>query len=119
MDNRNLKQSQLEAIVKKMIDAAIKPDTTQREVARMYGFTEATVSRHVRAFKDKGEYRSFKKRGRPPETIQKLTNKQQQEICKIIEKSTPDKEGLNCVLWTRRAVRDLITRIMDYQTTYE
>ncbi len=109
MDNRNLKQTQLQAIKKKIVKAAIKPGVTQKAVAQMYQFTEATVSKYVREFKNKGEEGlKYKKRGRPLGSLTKLTPEEEKEICNILETSTPDKEGLGCVLWTRKAVRELI-----------
>ncbi len=111
MDNRKLKQIQLEVLMNKMVRASIQKIATQKEIAQMYGFTEATVSRRVTAFRASGEVAlKYKKRGRPAHTIQKLTDEQQNTICNMVEKSTPEAHGLNCVLWTRKAVRELIER---------
>ncbi len=111
MDNRNLKQAELQILRRKIVEAAIKPGVQQKAVAETFGFTEATVSRYVRAYKAKGEFGLiYKKRGRPAETISKLSNDEQGQARHIIKKSTPDKEGLQCVLWTRKSVREMIEK---------
>lgn len=109
MDNRKLKQDQLEAIRKKIVASSLQEGVTQKAVAKMYQFTESTVSRYVKKYREEGEdCLANKKRGRPKGQLKKLSDAQETEICRIIEESTPDKEGLECVLWTRRAIREMI-----------
>ena len=109
MDNRKLKQGQLEAIRKKIVASSLQEGVTQKAVAKMYQFTESSVSRYVKKYREEGEGGlANKKRGRPEGLLKKLSDAQEAEICRIIEKSTPEKEGLECVLWTRRAIREMI-----------
>jgi len=103
--------TQLSALRRKIVEAVVLKKKKQKEVAQMYGFTEASVSHYVNAYKIRGESSLlYEKRGRKPQTCTKLPLKDELEIQDVICKNTPDKVGLPCVLWTRKAVREYIER---------
>lgn len=109
MDNRNLSPRELSVLRRKIVEAVVVQKNSQKSVAEMYGFTEATVSHYVRAYKEKGS-ESFepKKRGRPLQSCTKLCPEDEEQVRHVIETQTPDQVGLECVLWTRKAVRQHI-----------
>ena len=77
----------------------------------MYGFTEASVSHYVNAYKIHGEsILLYEKRGRKPQTCTKLPLNDELDVQDVICKNTPDKVGLPCVLWTRKGVREYIEK---------
>ena len=111
MDNRKLFVSQLSALRRKIVEAVVVKKKKQKDVAQMYGFTEASVSQYVTAYKTTGESSLiYKKRGRRPHSCTKLTEKDELDTREAIVKNTPDRVGLPCVLWTRKAVREYIEK---------
>lgn len=114
MDNRNLLVNQLSALRRKIVEAVCIKKHSQKHVAQMYGFTEASVSNYVTAYKAKGEASLiYNKRGRKPRSGSKLTAQEETDTQETILKNTPDKVGLPCVLWTRRSVREYIEKKYD------
>ena len=111
MDNRNLLVTQLSALRRKIVNAAISKERTQKDVARIFGFSESTLSQYVNAYKAQGEASLvYKKRGRKKNSCTKLSPDDEMEVQATIRKNTPDGVGLNCVLWTRKAVREYILK---------
>jgi len=95
---------------RKIVEAVVVNKNSQKGVAQMYGFTEATVSHYVRAYKNEGNAGLiYKKRGRPLQSCTKLCLENEEKVRDIIEHHTPDQVGLDCVLWTRKAVCQYIS----------
>jgi len=109
MDNRHLSPKELDIFRRKIVDAVIDKKFSQKIVSEIYGFTPASVSRYVQEYKKHGEASfTHKKRGRTVGTMCKLSTVDQETVMILIEKKTPDEVGLDCVLWTRKAVREYI-----------
>ncbi|WP_051908741.1 helix-turn-helix domain-containing protein [Candidatus Odyssella acanthamoebae] len=95
---------------RKIVEAVVVNKNSQKGVAQMYGFTEATVSHYVRAYKNEGNAGlTYKKRGRRLQSCTKLCLENEEKVRDVIEHHTPDQVGLECVLWTRKAVRQYIS----------
>jgi len=117
MDNRHLSPRELDILRRKIVRAVIEKGFRQSVVAELYGFTAASVNRYVQAYRKEGD-RSFeyKVRGRARGSMCKLSQEEQSKVTQLIEKKTPDELGLECVLWTRKAVREYIQK--KYGITY-
>ncbi len=113
MDNRHLSPKELSVFKIKIVEA-VKEGFSQSHVSKLFGFTPTTVSRYIRDYKKRGE-ESFSVivRGRKKGEKRKITASEEASIQKIIEIKTPDEVGLDCVLWTRKAVREYIGKTYD------
>ncbi|GAB4190890.1 MAG: hypothetical protein Tsb0015_12420 [Simkaniaceae bacterium] len=89
--------------------AVIQTGYNQKEAAKLFGFLEMSVNCYVRAYKEKGEESfDYRKRGRKEFEKSLLSYEDQKILMSFIEKHNPDDLGIDCVLWTRRSVREPI-----------
>ena len=104
MDNRHLSPKELSVFKIKIVEA-VEEGFSQAHVSKLFGFTPTTVSKYIRDYKKRGK-ESFEvvARGR------KIGKLEEAEIQETIDKKTPDEVGLDCVLWTRKAVREYIDK---------
>lgn len=96
-------------IRKQSVKAIVEQDRKVADVAETFGVALNTVYRWVKQYKTEGmtSLRSTK-RGRPKGNGCRLTDDQCREIQTIIKDKYPEQLKMPFVLWTRRAVKELI-----------
>ncbi|MFD9890038.1 helix-turn-helix domain-containing protein [Amycolatopsis sp. NPDC059027] len=91
--------------------AAVRSGVSQTQVARSFGVSRKAVGSWVRSYRTGGEPALRPQtRGRRAGERLALSWPQQTRILTVIASGTPDDLGLPYLLWTRRAVTDLIRR---------
>ena len=86
-----------------------KKGLSQKEVAEMVGTTPQTLSGWVKRYKSSGASAlSAQKRGITVGTNRHLAADQEKHLQKLIMDKNPDQLKLDYVLWTRKAVMELI-----------
>ncbi|MGP4014609.1 helix-turn-helix domain-containing protein [Saccharopolyspora sp. 5N708] len=105
---RSLPVEALERLRRQVV-AAVESGVSQSHVARTFGVSRKTVGTWVRAYQEKGE-QAFRprRRGRRRGERLALSTAQQEWVVETAAASSPDELGLPHLLWTRRAVADLI-----------
>jgi transposase len=90
---------------------AVEAGVPQIQVALELGVSRRAVGQWVRAFRELGEA-SFRpgRRGRRPGERLSLADWQQERLLAVAASGPPDTVGLPWLLWTRRAVAELIRR---------
>ena len=82
---------------------------SQKEVAETVGTTQQTMSGWVKRYKNSGDSAlQSRKRGRAVGTDRHLTACQEEQLQKLITDKSPDQLKMAYVLWTRKAVMELI-----------
>jgi transposase len=109
-DARGLAPDALERLRRQAV-AAVESGTPQMQVASRFGVSRKSVGEWVRAHRERGE-ESFRpaRRGRRPGQQLALCTALQDRILRIVVADPPDGIGLPYLLWTRRAVSELIHR---------
>ncbi len=98
-----------QAAVRRSALAAVLAGETQGEVAQLLGVTKQAVYLWVRRYRQGGRRAlAARRRGRRPEI--RLKPYQAATICRLITDCCPDQLKMPFCLWTREAVRDLISR---------
>jgi transposase len=91
--------------------AAVESGFSQTRVANMFGVSRKAVGTWVRAYQSGGEPTLRPRiRGRRAGEGLALSAAQQGRVVDILAAGPPDVAGLPCLLWTRRAVTELISR---------
>ncbi|MCI2415846.1 helix-turn-helix domain-containing protein [Saccharopolyspora sp. K220] len=105
---RSLPVEALERLRRQVV-AAVESGVSQSHVARTFGVSRKTVGTWVRAYQEKGE-QAFRprRRGRRRGEQLALSTAQQEWLVTTAVRGSPDELGLPHLLWTRRAVADLI-----------
>jgi transposase len=84
---------------------------SEADVANLLGVSRGTVSRWWAAYTTKGlDGLPHKRTGRPVGSRRILNDEQASRIQHLIDTQSPEKVGVPCPLWSRRAVRDLISK---------
>jgi transposase len=84
---------------------------TEADVADLLGVSRETVSRWWSAYCSKGlDGVPGDRTGRPVGSGRTLSDQQSEHIQQLIDNNSPEKLGVACPLWSRRAVRDLIRK---------
>ena len=108
-DARKLDQGTQEALRKRAVLLVINGGKTLPEAAIAVGVARGTVSRWVTSYRKVGEAGILRKRrGRRHGEQAVLSAKQCGEIRRLIADKCPAQLPLPFVLWTRKAVRNLI-----------
>ena len=89
--------------------ALIKKGIKKGDIAILFGVNKNTVSNWCKQYEATGSFKS-KKKGVKSEDKKLLSNKQEQEIQKMITDTMPDQLKLDFALWTRKAVKELVER---------
>lgn len=99
----------LSVLREKLVYAVTKHGLSQKQAAQIFGFSETSVSKYVRAYK-KDREKSFKyeKRGVSLGTGKFLSNEQEEEVVKNVLSHTPDALGLENSLWNSKVVHKYI-----------
>jgi transposase len=108
-DGRKLDDS-TRTFLKKRAKELHKADKSYREIGEIIGLHLNTIARWLNSKRGTRTV-GFKKRGRKLGAQRTLTNEQETLIMKLIRDKTPDQVKLPFALWTRKAVRDLISRL--------
>jgi transposase len=109
MDNRKLKVAEIAVLRRKAVEAVIKHGETQKMAAKLFGFSQNSMSKYMADYRRNGESSLvYQKRGVKPGTYSKLTDEQFNTIKKRITTKTPDEIGMNYTLWTSKVVCEYI-----------
>lgn len=109
-DARRLPSDALERLRRNAV-SLVESGIPQKYVALDLGVSRRSVNEWVRAYREAGEesFRSAQRGRRPGEQLA-LCATSQERILRIVVAGPPDRAGLPCRLWTRRAVVGLIDR---------
>jgi transposase len=84
---------------------------TEADVADLLGVSRETVSRWWSAYCSLGlDGIPGDRTGRPVGSGRTLSDEQAEHLQRLIDENSPEKLGIACPLWSRRAVRDLINK---------
>ena len=109
MDTRNLAVSELQLLRRKAVEGVIKEGLTQSKAAKIFGFTAASMSKYIKAYKLYGEASfAYKARGVRRFTNRYLSEGQIKELIETLLKTTPDEVGLEKTLWNSKVIQKLI-----------
>jgi transposase len=107
---RSLSPDALEQLRRKAV-AAVESGASQTRVASMFGVSRKAVGTWVRAYQAGGEPTLRPRpRGRRAGQRMALSSAQQGRVVDTLAAGPPDAAGLPWLLWTRRAVAELISR---------
>lgn len=111
-DKRRPKQEVLRQLREQAIRLR-KKGWTYAAIAEAIGVSYCAVSNWCRAFKNGGEGAiRLKRRGRKPGTKRTLSPEQENQIRRLIRDKCPEQLKLPFALWTRRAIQQLIERLV-------
>lgn len=101
-------------IRKQAVKAVVEKNKKPSEVAETFGVALNSVYRWVKNFKTSGNS-TFKRktRGRPKGNGCRLMKEQCKEVQTLIKDKNPEQLKMPFVLWTRKAVRELIQDLFD------
>lgn len=107
---RSLPADALERLRRQAV-AAVEAGMPQTQVAKLFGVSRKTVGSWVHAYQADGEA-AFRprRRGRRAGERLALSEAQQGWTVKTVAGSPPDEVGLPSLLWTRKAIAELIRR---------
>jgi transposase len=110
IDARKVDQKTLQYLRDRAI--SLKNDgKNNREIAKLLGIAEETVSRWYSAYKKAGdEALRVKKTGRPKQSGKILTIEQEKKIISMLVTANPKQLQFKYALWTRESVKALIDR---------
>jgi transposase len=95
--------------LRRRVVAAIDGGMTQLEAARVFGVSRRAVGVWIRAHRTFGPTAlQAHRRGRPPGEQHALSRRTQAELLRELTVGPPDHHGLPGLLWSRRAVAELI-----------
>lgn len=110
-DARSLSRSAQVELRKRAVAAHVQGGLTQREVAKAFGVSTVIVCNWVKSYRESGETGLDARRKGPKKgSGALLSEKQAAEIRNLIIDKCPEQLKLPFALWTRDAVRDLISR---------
>ncbi|GAA5154457.1 MULTISPECIES: helix-turn-helix domain-containing protein [Amycolatopsis] len=109
-DARSLPVDALEQLRRQAV-AAVESGLSQTRVASLLGVSRKAVGAWVRAYQSGGES-AFRPRPRGRRTGERLALSvpQQDRVVSVLTAGPPEHAGLPWLLWTRRAVSELISR---------
>ncbi|WP_189209822.1 helix-turn-helix domain-containing protein [Actinokineospora fastidiosa] len=95
--------------LRRRVVASVESGLAQVEAARRFGVSRQTVGVWVRDYRNRGEG-AFRpnRRGRKPGERLALTDAQQLDIARAVQSGSPESAGLDCLVWNRQAVTDLV-----------
>jgi len=111
MSNKKLPLVALEILRKKAVNAVLKEGLTQKQAAKIFGFSRTSMTKYIRAYQALGEASfPYPSRGVKPLARRYLSKAQSQELMDILLKQTPDAFGLEWTLWNSKAIRAFIQK---------
>jgi transposase len=109
-DARSLPADALERIRRQAV-AAVESGVSQSRAAQLFGVSRKSVGTWVRVYQAGGEAALRpRRRGRKAGQRMALSADQQAWVVETVSGSLPDEVGLPCLLWTRKAVVELVRR---------
>jgi transposase len=109
MDNRKLKLAEIEVLRRRAVEAVVKHGETQKRASKLFGFSQTSMSKYIKAYKCNGESALvYQKRGVKPGTYSKLSDKQFCAVKDVIINKTPDEVGMSYTLWTSKVVCEYV-----------
>lgn len=117
MNSKKLPVDILKVLRIKAVYAVIQHGFTQKKAGEVFGLSQTSMSKYVRAYKMCG-VKSFEyaRRGVLPHTGTLLTKEQEDSLIKDILSQTPDELGLEYSLWTSKVVQHYLQ--IKYSITY-
>lgn len=110
MDKRSLEL--LKVLRQKAVDAVVKHGLTQKHACEVFGFSQTTMTKYIRAYKEGGsEGFTYKKRGVSSGDRNLLNGEQEKPLVESIIKYTPDELGLESTLWTSKVINQYIKKL--------
>lgn len=107
---RSLPADALERLRRQAV-AAVESGVSHSRVARLFGVSRKSVGNWVRLYRASGEAALRpRRRGRRAGEQLALSTDQQVWVIETVARSLPDEVGLPCLLWTRKAVVELVRR---------
>lgn len=107
-DARYLTKPQQESLRIRSVRAVIEEGRYQKEVSRLFGVCEYSVSKWVRAFKEKGESSlKTKPQGRPA-TGGRLKNKHWIDFQRMLITKKPKDFEISSTIWDRKSIAALL-----------
>ena len=101
-------------IRKQAVKAVVKKNKKPSEVSETFGVALNSVYKWVKIFKTSGNSTlELQARGRPKGNGCRLTEEQCKKIQTLIKDKNPEQLKMPFVLWTRKAVRELIQNLFD------
>lgn len=105
---RSLPADALERIRRQAV-AAVESGISQSRVAELFGVSRKSVGSWVRAYAARGEAALRpRRRGRRAGEQLALSAEQQEWVIQTVAGGLPDDVGLPCLLWTRKAIVELV-----------
>src|SRR5690242_8226637 len=109
-DARSLSDEVLEALRLRALRGC-EMGFTEADVAQLLGVRPETVSRWWSAYRSQGlDALPHERTGRPLGSGRSLDDQQASHIQHLIDSNSPSDLGIASPLWSRRAIRDLISR---------
>jgi transposase len=100
MSNRELLLKELSLLRRKAVEVVLKEGLTQAKSAKLFGFTKASMSKYIKAYKLNGEANFvYRRRGVKRSKPRYLTEEQCKNLVAILLTKTPDEVGLEYTLW--------------------
>jgi transposase len=111
-DARHLSDEVLQALRRRAIRGC-EMGFSETDLAEMLGVSRETISRWWTAYKDQGpDALPHERTGRPVGSGRTLNDEQAARIQHLIDNHSPDDLGVPAPLWSRRAVRELIRKLL-------
>jgi len=108
-DGRKLSPQAQQELRRRVVRAIVKHKMGQTKAAHLFAVGRTSIHYWLKAYQ-KGGYAALKARKRGPKRQSRLAGHQAATIVRLISDRCPDQLKLPFALWTREAVRHLITR---------
>jgi len=109
MDNRTLSPEALSVYRRKAVESVIKHGLSQRKACMIFGFSETSMCKYMREYKENNEQSyEYKKRGARKWSGSKIGEKEVGELIADITGKTPDELGMEYTLWNSGTVKNYI-----------
>lgn len=93
----------------------IKEGHTKAEVAKLFFVDEETIRKWVKEWRTNSELEDKPRSGRP----RKITKEIEKEMCNLVDKNNPEKEGMHASTWDCRELRIWLKDKYEIQLTSE
>ena len=114
MSNRDKSPETISALRKQAVEAVIMHGYSQREAAKIFGFSPTSMCKYIREYKASGECSfDYEKRGVKVGQRSKMSATQESKLIYDILHHTPNEIGMEYSLWTSKVVKEYIATNFD------